>query len=377
MRYFLVTGEPSGELSAVLLSQAIQGVDPAATFEGIGANRMAEAGIKLFRNHTGWASMGPIDAIPRIPPLLAACIQTAQHIVRTKPNLVILCDFGVFNVRLAKWLRERFHYDGAIMYLFPPSAWLDREGLARVVAGNTVPVVAFERQYNFYKSLKLPAIYFGHPLASQYPMRPRRPLAPSDGGTIALLPGSRTGELKYHVPALLSALRELRMRRPQLQAIFGAANDAGERIIARAVAKSKLENVRVVRGVRAAVTDADAAYVASGTAVLEVALLGVPAIALYIITPLLVGYGRRIYKGDFITLPNLMLGRGVVPELLQDAATPERLAQEMEAVLTDPNPQLQAFAELRTHLGPPNALNDCARFAFALAQAGTKSSKAP
>src|SRR6185437_4862737 len=121
MRYFFVTGEPSGELSAVVLSQAIAELDPSATFEGIGATRMRDAGFSLFRDHTGWASMGPIDAIPRIPPLLAACIQTAQYIAKTKPDLVILVDFGVFNVRLAKWLRERFNYMGTIEYLFPPS----------------------------------------------------------------------------------------------------------------------------------------------------------------------------------------------------------------------------------------------------------------
>src|SRR5215472_5789435 len=130
MRYFFVTGEPSGELSAVILSQAIANVDPQATFEGIGATRMREAGVTLFRDHTGWASMGPIDAIPRIPPLLLACAQTGQYIAKSKPDLVILIDFGVFNVRLARFLRERLKYTGAMMYLFPPSAWLDKEGVA-------------------------------------------------------------------------------------------------------------------------------------------------------------------------------------------------------------------------------------------------------
>lgn len=367
MRYFFVTGEPSGELSAVTLAQAIAQLDRDARFEGIGATRMREAGFTLFRDNTWWASMGPIDAIPRIPPLLLACAQTGQHIAKTKPDLVILIDFGVFNVRLARFLRERLKYTGAIMYLFPPSAWLDKEGVARAVAGATVPVTAFERQYNFYKRLKLPAVYFGHPLAAQYPLRAPRPAPPSDGGTIALLPGSRGGELKYHVPALLAALAELRKTRPRLRAVFGAATAAGETTLSRAIKKARVEHVEVVRGVRAAVADADAAFVASGTAVLEVALLGVPAVALYIITPLLVGYGRRIYKGDYITLPNLMLERAVIPELLQDDATPARLASEMEALLEDPSAQMAAFMELRTHLGPPTALRDCAKFSYALA----------
>src|SRR5579864_3815626 len=117
MRYFFSTGEPSGELSAVLLAQAIASVDPQASFEGIGAQRMRDAGFSIWRDHSGWAAMGPLAAIPKIPPLLLACWQTALHIVRERPELVILIDFGAFNVRLAKYLRRNLKYTGAIMYL--------------------------------------------------------------------------------------------------------------------------------------------------------------------------------------------------------------------------------------------------------------------
>lgn len=371
MRYFFSTGEPSGELSAVVLAQAIAGVDAQASFEGIGAQRMRDAGFTLWRDNSGWAAMGPLAAIPKIPPLLLACIQTAHHIKRERPDLVVLIDFGAFNVRLAKYLRNNLKYAGPIMYLFPPAAWLDNENVARVVSGTTVPVTAFERQYAFYKAHKFPAVYFGHPLAAQYPMRPASPPPPRDGGTIAMLPGSRSGELKHHLPVLLGAFAKLKATRPYLRAIFGAANPAGEKQIARAIAKAGVRDAAIVRGVREAVRHADAAFVSSGTAVLEVALLGIPAVALYIIEPILVRHARNVYSGQFITLPNLMLGRGVVPELLQDAATPEALAREMEAVLDDPLAQYRALTELRTHLGPESALQDCAKFARALAVAGT------
>ncbi len=96
----------------MLLAEAIRGIDPEAKFEGIGSRRMRAAGFTLWRDHTGWASMGPAAAIPRIPKLLAAMLLTASHIAKTKPDLVVLVDFGVFNLRLAKQLR-RIGYRGA------------------------------------------------------------------------------------------------------------------------------------------------------------------------------------------------------------------------------------------------------------------------
>jgi lipid-A-disaccharide synthase len=372
VRYFFSSGEPSGELSSVLLAEAIAQVDPQAQFEGIGAQRMRERGFRVWRDHAGWASMGPLAAIPRIPKLYNAMWRTARHIVETKPDLVVLVDFGAFNLRLAKTLRTRLKYDGPMMNLFPPATWLDKEAVARAVSSWSVPVTAFEHQYRFYKHHRLPIMYFGHPLASQYVTRAARPAPPADGGTIALLPGSRGTELKYHVPALIGALEQLRVRRPKLRAVFGAANDASERAIRRAIRKAKLENVEIAHGVADAVRDADAAFVASGTAVLEVTLLGVPAVALYIIAPILVRHARRVYSGPFITLPNLILERELIPELLQDDATPARLAETMDRVLDDPSVQYRHIAEVRQRLGPPNALQECARFAVALAQAGTR-----
>jgi lipid-A-disaccharide synthase len=372
MRYFFSTGEASGELNATLLAAEIATVDADARFEGIGAERMRAHGFTMWRDHTGWASMGPLAAIPRIPKLLATMWQTALHIASSQPDLVVLVDFGAFNMRLAKTLRERLGYRGAIMYYFPPAAWLDKEGVARAVSGWTVPVVAFERHYEFYKRNRFPVMYFGHPMRRHYVPRAPRSAPPAGGGTVALLPGSRGTELQYHLPALLGALRLLRAQRPRLHAVISAANAPAERQIQRAIRRAKLENVRVVRGSAAALEDVDAAFVASGTAVLESALLGVPTVALYIIAPILVRHARKVYSGAYITLPNLLLGREAVPELLQDDATPEHLASAMENVLRDPGPQYEAFDAVRAALGPESALQDCAKFAFALAKAASR-----
>ena len=367
MRYFFSTGEPSGETSALLLADAIARIDLQASFEGIGAQRMREAGFTMWRDHTGWASMGPLAALPRIPKLLATMWRTAFHIAAAKPDLVVLVDFGVFNLRLAQTLR-RLHYAGPVLDVFPPGTWLDNERKARVVSSVAVPMTAFKHQYEFYRSLELPIAYFGHPLASQYRMREPRAAPPPDGGIVALLPGSRSGELRRHLPALAQAYRTLAQRRPNLGGVFGASDARARKQIDTTIEAFGLTQTRVVDGVAGALAGADAAWVASGTAVLECALSGVPAVALYVISPVLVKHGRTMIKHGFITLPNLVLGREIVPELLQEEATPERLSAEMERVLENPAPQYCAFTELRAALGPPDALERCAAFAVELAR---------
>jgi lipid-A-disaccharide synthase len=370
VRYFFSTGEASGELSAIALATAIRAFDANATFEGIGSARMREDGFSLWRDHAGWASMGPLAALPRIPKLLTVLWQTAWHVARSKPDLVVLVDFGAFNLRLAALLRRRFNYGLPILDWFPPGTWLDDERTARAVASRAVPLTAFEHQHDFYKRLQLPIAYFGHPLASRYVTRAPRPAPPSDGGHVAMLPGSRSGELRYHVPLLLEAYRLLKARRPGARLTLGAADASAVKTLRRAVERAGLADAAIVRGAQAAIDGADAAWVASGTAVLETALSGVPSIAFYVISKPLAWHARRIYSGKFITLPNLVLGREIVPEFLQKRATPQNLAAAMHDLLCDPQPQCAQFAELRRALGEPDALERSAAFAVALAQAG-------
>ncbi len=260
MRYFFSTGEASGEASALLLARAIRENDPEASFEGIGGERMREAGFEIWRDHTGWASMGPLAALPRIPKLLRTMWRTARYLSQRKPDLVVLVDFGVFNLRLAAELRNKYAYRGPILDVFPPGTWLDSEAKARAVSAVAVPLTAFAHQYEFYKRFDLPVVYFGHPLAGEYRMRPPRAAPPPDGGTIAILAGSRNGELRFHLPALVAAYKLLRARRPHLRAVFGAADVRGEARIRRVIARERLEGASVVRGVAAALAEADAAW---------------------------------------------------------------------------------------------------------------------
>ena len=264
--------------------------------------------------------MGPLAAIPRIPKLLAIMWRTAFHLVATKPDLVVLVDFGVFNLRLAMTLR-RLGYAGPVLDVFPPGTWLDNPKKARTVAAVAVPMTAFAHQASFYESLGLPVVYFGHPLVGRYRRRPvprsaarrRRHRCDASGQPqrrVALpLAGPCDGVCAAAAapPAACAACSV----RPTIAPRYASSKRFDGTVSPRS--KSRAARLRRLR-------EADAAWVASGTAVLETVLCGVPAVAFYIITPMLVKHGRTMIKHDFITLPNLVLQREVVPELLQEAS---------------------------------------------------------
>jgi lipid-A-disaccharide synthase len=366
MRIFLSTGEASGELLAADLLGAIRARGMAVDAEGIGDARLERAGVRLWHRTRGGASMGPIDALRRIPPLVAIQWTTVFRLVRRPPDLIVLVDFGAFNLRLARSLR---HLGSRIpiLYYFPPAAWLDSKPRARAVATATDALTAFTHQRDFYRSLGLPIGHVGHPLVSTVAARAPRARPPHDAGVVALLPGSRRGELERHTPRLLDALAVMRLRRPHIQATLVAADDDAQQAFEQILALRSPQPITIVRDARAALAGADVAAIASGTAVLEAALVQTPTVALYVLSEAQAKIARRVYKGTYITLPNLITNESIVPELLQEQATPDALAAALLTLLDDPQPQLEAFARVRSALGEPDALDRCAAFALDVA----------
>jgi lipid-A-disaccharide synthase len=333
---------------------------------GLGGDRLARAGVRIVQWTRGWASLGPLDALRKIPYLLTICIRLAAKLRSDPPDLLVLVDFGAFNLRLA-WLLRRFGFAKPIVYSAPPAAWLDNPKRARSVAALCEPLTLFAHQAAFYRQLGLPIGFEGHPLVSSIAPRPALPSPPPGGGTIALLPGSRASEIAHHTPLLLDALARVRQTRPDVVAVLVAADDDAQRAIEHFLNFRSPLPVTIVRDARAALRDADAAAIASGTAVLEAALVETPAIALYVMGAPQAKIARRIYKGRFITLPNLVLDEPIVPEFLQEAATPLALADAMLALLDDPAAQHDGYVRMRAALGPPDALQRNADWVLAAA----------
>jgi lipid-A-disaccharide synthase len=354
MRVFFSTGEASGELlAAELLGAMRERVEIDAS--GVGDARLESAGVKIVQRTRGWSSLGVFEALRRLPRIVPAGLRIALALRRDPPDLVVLVDFGAFNVRLARMLRT-MGFARPIVYYAPPSAWLDNAGRARRVASVCDALTLFRHQADFYRSLGLPIGYVGHPLVSTVATRVAHPAAPADGGVVALMPGSRAGEIERHAPRLLDAIARVREIRPNVSAVFVAVDDDAQRHLEHLIAFRSPLPLEIVRDARAALRAVDVAAIASGTAVLEAALIGTPAMALYVLSAPQAKIARRVYRGKYITLPNLVLDEPLVPELLQEAATPAALADAILALLADPERQRDGYERVRVALGPPDSL---------------------
>jgi len=352
---------------AVTLLDAMRARGAELQVDGIGGERLANAGVTVVQSNAGWASMGPIDALAKIPRLLAIGTRIAAYLRRVRYDLIIVVDFGAFNLRTISVARA-FGVATPILYYFPPGAWFDNPKRARNVAAVSDPLTAFAHQRDFYRSLGLPIGWVGHPLVSTVAPRAPRPPAPRDGGVVALLPGSRASELERHVPRILDAFAILRHRRPAATAVISAADAAAAAAIRHDLSLRSPMPVTIVESAAEAFAACDAAAVASGTAVLESALTAVPTVAFYVLSEAQARIARRVYHRPFVTLPNLVLDEPLVPELMQEAATPMALADALDAALDAPDVQAAGFRRLREALGPPDSLDRCARFALSLAQ---------
>ncbi|MEA2690592.1 MAG: lipid-A-disaccharide synthase [Candidatus Eremiobacteraeota bacterium] len=365
MRVFFSTGEASGELLAADLLGAMRARGPIRA-EAIGDTRLEGAGVRIVQRNRGWASLGVFEALRRLPRTITAGLRVALALRRDPPDLVVLVDFGAFNLRLARMLRA-LGFRNPVVYYAPPSAWLDSVKRARAVASSCDALTIFKHQANFYRSLGLPIGFVGHPLVSTIEPRAPRPAPPSDRGVIALLPGSRAGEIERHTPRLLDALARVREVRPNVRATLVAADDDAQKHAEHLLSFRSPLPVEIVRDAREALREADAAAIASGTAVLEAALIQTPAVALYVLSTAQAKIARRIYHGTYVTLPNLVLDEPVVPELLQEAATPAALADALLELLAHPAQQQDGYARVRDALGPPDALQRNADWVLAAA----------
>jgi len=360
-----------------LLLREIQRLRAGTSCRAIGAERLRAAGAEIAVDSGEWASIGPVSSALKVPRLWLTMRRTDAALRATPPRLVIPVDFGAFNLPLLRRMR-RCGYRGAALYYFPPGVWLDNARQARLVAAAAMPLTPFERQRDFYHSLGLPCAYFGHPLVSTIAPREALPagwpvefgIRAGSGPRVAVFPGSRREEVLRMIGLLARAASMLAASRDasfviaassqanarRIEALWGAAGGPAPPVVARGDA--------IARAAEAA----HLAWVASGTAVLETALRAVPQIAFYAIDPLQYRIAQRkvpqFVRGP-LTLPNLLLGRPVVPELLQGRLTPENLCALTSELLDDParrDEQLRGYDELRSKLGPPDALTRIARF---------------
>jgi lipid-A-disaccharide synthase len=358
---FVIAGEASGDLQASLLVSALRKLRPSLTVRAIGGLRLRAAGAEIVEDSVagGWASMGHLRAYVKIPWLLLRMLLLASSIMRDPPRLIVCVDFGAFNVRMLEWLRF-CGYKGRALYYFPPAAWLDRPAQARKVARVAGAITPFRHQADFYRSLGLAIEWFGHPLVSL--VASRSPIEPARSPFVVVMPGSREGEVDCHLPVLAAAAERFARERGARFRVVAASDALAASIAARWPQACGGASVVVRSDAATAVVDADVAWVASGTAVLETSLVGTPQVTFYRVSDAQYRFVERhlphLLVGP-VTLPNLVLDERIVPELLQHAMSAERLVSETNPLLDDRarrEVMLDGYDRMRRALGPPDSL---------------------
>jgi lipid-A-disaccharide synthase len=371
-RILIVAGEASGDLHGGALVEALRARAPDLALEGIGGDCMAAAGVRLHVHARDLGVVGLVEALARLPAIRAAFARMRALLEADPPDLAVLIDYPEFNLRLA---RVAARAGVPVCYYVGPQVWAWRRGrlaLIRRLVRKMVVIFPFEEAV--YRAAGVDVAFVGHPLLDRLAPRERaearRGLGLADASPVlGLLPGSRVGEVERHLPVMLAAAAALRREHPKLGVAFGRAPGLPAPFVARCLAAGGAP-VRVAEGGASDVLSAaDLAFVASGTATVEAALHGTPMVIIYRVALLTWLVGRLLIRVPWIGMANLIAGRLVVPELIQFAATPERLAGTARRLLADPaalERMRQELAAVRLRLGPPGASARAAEAILAL-----------
>ena len=365
----LVAGEASGDMHGADLVAALRRRLPDVRVRGIGGAGLRAQGMETLIDTTAVSTMGLVEARERLGAVWRAYRTMRRLVTHARPDLLILIDFAEFNLALAGVA----HRHGVkVLYYISPQVWAWRRGRVRKIARRVDRLaVVFPFEPPLYGGTRVRADFVGHPLLDR--VRPTRDRAATFAAhgldpakrLIALLPGSRPKEMHLLLPAMAEAAARLAAR-GDCQAVLVLADTLSPADIAVSMRGAALP-IPVVSGDGYNLVHAsDAVLVASGTATLETALLERPMVIVYRTAPLTYWLARRLVSVPFIGMPNLIAGRQVVPELLQDDATADRMTAEVTRFLDDPAyaaATTAALAELRPALGGGGAAERAAAIA--------------
>jgi lipid-A-disaccharide synthase len=357
-------GEASGEMYAARLATALKQRADVDLF-GMGGAQMRAAGVEIITDYSEVSVVGITEILSHLPSLIRAMRRLVSEAEKRRPCFAILTDFPGFHLRLARKVRP---YGVKNIYYICPQFWAWRPWRVRLVRrrfAKALCIFPFEEQ--FYGNAGVPVEFIGHPLVGnvrtsltksdffrRHELDPTKPL-------VAVLPGSRTAELKQHLPVLKEACWKIHRALPAQFVVAAAHSGTVEKL--RSGWPSMLP-LRVVEGQTYDVLGAaDAAIVSSGTATVEAALLDAPIVVIYRVTPLTAMLAKPLVRTPFFSMVNLIAGRSVVPELIQSDFTPDRVANETLNLLrnSQARDQIRAgLAEVRTKLGPPGAVERAA-----------------
>lgn len=351
MRIGIVAGEASGDILGAGLMTALRRRIPDVTFDGVGGERMAAAGCQLLFPSEKLAVMGLVEVLGHLPELLRVRRSLVRHFATRPPDVFIGVDAPDFNLGLERALKARgiptVHY-------VSPSVWAWRRYRVRKIAKSVdlmLTLLPFEAR--FYEEHHVPVQFVGHPLADELPWDPDRDaarralgLAAGPDPLIALLPGSRMGEVTRLADDFIATAHWCAQRRPDVRFVLPAATAAIREFLATRVAG--VSSLTVTAGQsHLAIAAADVVLVASGTATLECLLSNRPMVVAYRLAPATFWLAKRLVKVSYFSLPNLLAGRRLVPEFVQDQVTADRLGPTLLDLLAEADRRSLLAAEFR------------------------------
>jgi lipid-A-disaccharide synthase len=377
LKIMMSCGEPSGDLYAGALAVEIRRRAPAAAIFGLGGQRLMAGGGELLADYRGLSVTGLIEAIGVIPRSLAVMRRLIDAARTEKPQALVVIDFPDFNFRLASAVR---HLGIPVIYYISPQIWAwrrKRMSVMKRIADRVLVIFPFEEQ--IYKDAGVPVEFVGHPLVdlarAQEPKDQfRREIGvAADRPVVALLPGSRPNEVARLLPVMRDAAHAISAQLPGVQFVIARAPSLDDRLFRKPRWKG-VRPIEVLARTDDVLAVADAAVTASGTATVQAAIHGVPMAVVYRLSPMTYRLGRRFVHVDTFAMVNLIAGRRIVPELIQDDCTPEAITREVLSLLTDTaraEEMRAALAEVRVKLGRPGASGRAAEAVLAIAQGRT------
>jgi lipid-A-disaccharide synthase len=338
VRIFISAGEASGDLYASRLVEVLKARHPEAEFFGCAGPRMQAAGVRAVVDQRSLAVVGIIEVIPHIPRILGELNKLVRACAAEPPDVAILTDSPSFHLPLARKLKRQ---GVPIVYLVAPQAWAWKQGRVKTMRATLSRLLCiFPFEEEFFRKHQVPTTYIGHPLSRL--AKPKLTRAefcskldiPEVSRIVAILPGSRKSELAQHLPVLLKAIELIRQRHPvtfvlALPGGFGLQNTRFWKPV-------QAQSIKVIEGhTWDALAQAELALAASGTVTIEGAMLGTPMVTFYRVNALSWYLQRWRVRTPFLTMVNLVAGRQVVPELIQDQMTAGRIAAEACRLLDD------------------------------------------
>ena len=367
----MVAGEASADLHGSNLVRAMKISCPRVMFCGIGGDNMEQAGVRILVSSSDMAVVGLTEVLQKFHTIFRAASKLKATLKTHHPDLLILIDYPDFNLYMARIARR---LQIPVLYYISPQVWAWRKGRVKKIAkrvNRMAVILPFEEQ--FYRKRGVSVDYVGHPLLDAFESKVQsrttkiqNPKSKIQNPVVGLLPGSRREEIRNMLPVMLKSAEILKGRYPGIRCLLPLAKTIEFEFVESFIRKSSL-NIEVHKeSIYDVLGNCHIALVTSGTATLDAAIMAIPMVVVYKVTPLSYRIGKILIKTSFISLTNLIAGERVVPELIQDEVTPGKLADEALTLIEDEhvrNNMITKLNGIRKRLGEGGASEKAARIA--------------